>query len=453
MDLISQAVSAVSGCFGQLAPWARVPVLLAVFAALAAGGFRGGYILCLGAVLTAVAYSMDVESFANALNQGATGPGTVKLMVTLVALAWLGGVLREGGAVARLAAALEGLVPDPRGRGVVLPVLAGLVPGARPEAASAASTRGLGVPEAQRAALHVWFSRMPLLCLPVGAALVVAADLGGVPLPRLSGHLLPLALAMGAVGLLILARALPEPEAVAPSAVSRRAAFHDVLRVLGPVILAFAAAFTVPDVGLPAERARVMPVRLLEGMLGISSPLALGACLGALGASRTLGLGTGACLRALRAACTTELVVLVVGIRVFSQVAAAKLPFSAHPAGAVASALQDLAALTHPAVGPYAWTCLAFLLVPGLMTVLLGGALAGLAATLPFLAVAAGEGGVGGVGLVSLAVVAAFLAETLSRSGLAPTLGPAAFEAGLPEVRARLVLPAAALLLAAALLG
>ena len=437
MSPIAMILSQISEYCGHVAPWLRALVLGAAFLGLVRGGFKPGYAFCLAAVGLAVAFGQGVETFANALNQGATGVPTVRLLLALASLGWLGQVLREGKAVDLLADGLRRRVGDPRGRGILLSMAVGLLPGAQGARASSDCTRGVPMDDAHRAALHLWFQRLGSLALPVGAGFVVACDLGKVSLGRTAGLLLPLALAMAAVGLVTLARNLPDPagtDAPAPGAPG------GLRRGLLPSLIALALALTLPALGIPEVRATQPALRLLEGLLGLLAPVTLGAALGALLAARNLGLSSGESLKALRAVCRTDLVVFVVGLKVFEQVALAKLPFSDDGSGAaVAGSLAGLGG---------AGISLACLALPALAGFFLGGSAAALGLLLPFLLPAMGKDAL----LLPLAYAGAFLGETFSKSALADALAGEAFRASLEEVRWRLALPAALLALVAALL-
>jgi hypothetical protein len=436
MSHIAWALSQISEYCGHVAPWLRALVLAVLFMGLVRSGFKPGYAFCLLAVFLAIAFGQGVETFANALNQGATGVPTVRLLLALAALGWLGQVLREGKAVDLLADGLRRRVEDPRGRGILLSMAVGLLPGAQGAGASSACTRGIPMDDAHRAALHLWFQRLGSLTLPVGAGLLVACDLGKVSLPRAASLLLPLALAMAAVGLVTLARDLPCPAgADAPAPLAQ----DGLWRALLPAGVALALAFTLPSLGIPEVRATQPARRILESLLGLLAPVTLGAALGALLAARNLGLSSLESLKALRVACHTDLVVFVVGLKVFEQIALAKLTFSGSPGSDVGEALARLGG------AGVSLTCLA---LPALAGFFLGGSAAALGLLLPFLLPAMGTDAL----LVSLAYTGAFLGKTFSKSALAGALPGEAFRASLREVRWRLALPAALLALVAALL-
>ncbi|GEM_PF-5917135 len=375
------------------------PLLTAVLGivALSRGRMKAGCALGLGACALGLLSAQRFEPWFNAVNQGATGVPTIRLVLSLGALAWLGGILAEGGAAAKLAGTFTNM---PSGlKAVLAPLFLGLMPGHSHRPAEAEG----------------WFSRIPGLALPVGAALVLAADLGGLTLGQASRALLPLAIALLAVGLLCFA---PREKASA-------AGFSGAgLKTLIPVLLAVALAFLLPQWEIPGIRAATFLHRTVEGLAGLLTPLATGAFLGGMVAARALGLGPSILLKLLKRAFSPDLLALAAGAKILEQVGRVQASRSAAPYNE--SAVQSAAAVLEH-LGPAA--PLAALAVPAVLAFVAGDVVVALACTLPFLS--------GSSGSFTLICAGAWLG-----AALAPR-----------ETRRAIALPAALGALAAALLS
>ncbi len=336
----------------RIPDWVRLLAALAAIVAMARGRMKPGCALALGACLLALLYDQRGEPFLNAVTLGATGRETVRLLLSLGALAWLGGVLAEGRAAERLHGAFGGLTS---GVGAVLePLAAGFLP----------------VPPGEDAA-RPWFSRIPALALPLGGAMVLAADLGGFSLAQTAHILAPLAAALLAVGLICFRSAEEKtPEtAVAPKD-------SGLLPAL-PGILAAAVALLLVQREIPEVRADSLVGRTSEGLAGLLPPLAAGATLGTLLAARALGMGPGTLLRLLKRALSPDLLALAAGAKILQQtarVSASSIPMRT-PAEAAAELLLRL--------GP--GTAVLALVFPAVIAFLARDAFTALACSLPFL--------------------------------------------------------------------
>ncbi len=426
--LLAEIGQALSG----MPPWAKAGAALLLMSALVRGRMKAGCAIFLGALVLAMASPelRELEPFVNALNLAATGKSTVRLLATLLALAWLGEILWEGAAGRLLEEGIQGLAGNSRARDLILPAVAGLMPGGRPVAGAT------GLPEDLRAALSLWFSKAPALALPLGAGFVVACDLGHLSLGQAAALLAPLALAMGAVGLLTLARDLPEPAGgEASAAPARGEAFRKLAFALCPILLALAGAFGLAQTSVPVVRASDSLHRIGEGVWGLMPPLAIGCLMGGILAGRLLGLSVGTLWRAMKRVSTSDLVVFAVGIKFLEQAAS----------GVFGS---DLARSLPTGGGGLA--SMAALALPALLAFGMGGAAEGLACTLPFLL--PWMGAPADPRLLMLSLAGASLGGMLARRPLEEWLEKGGTRTTVGELRWRLALPAALTALLAALL-
>ena len=339
-------------------------VVLAVVAGIAAlglGRMKAGCALALGACALGLLSAQRFEPWFNAVNQGATGRDTIRLVLSFGALSWLGGILAEGGAAARLSGAFAGTAPGVRA--VLEPLAAGFLPPSSPPPRAGGAIRA---PE------EGWFSGIPALAFPVGTTLVLAAAAGGLSLLEAARTLAPLALALLAVGVLCFAPreklSLSWPD------------MGTVALVLFPAVLAVALALLLPQREIPEIRAADFLHRTAEGLAGLATPLTAGALLGGLVAASGLGLGPAVLMKLLKRAFSADLLALAAGARILQQVATVPGPSDQTPAGATMEALSRL--------GPAA--PLMILVIPAAIAFLASDAAIAIACAIPFLLVAGG---------------------------------------------------------------
>lgn len=163
-----------------------------------------GIVMAGSALVLGLLFGLDAQGFWRSLVQTVTGVSNLELMIALAFIMVLQDIMRRQGILQRLVTSMRGLVGDSRLVMAILPSLVGLIPSAGGAIFSAPMveelSRGSGASAETKALINYWFRHVWEYVLPLYPALLLAAQIYGLPFASFAVLLLPLPILVFAVG-------------------------------------------------------------------------------------------------------------------------------------------------------------------------------------------------------------------------------------------------------------
>jgi uncharacterized protein len=197
------------------------------------GIVMGGSALLLGLV-----FGLDAQGFWQSLVQTITGVANLELMIALALIMVLQDIMRRQGILQRMVTSMRGLVGDSRFVMAILPSLVGLIPSAGGAIFSAPMveevSQGSGATAETKAFVNYWFRHVWEYVLPLYPALLLTAQIYGVPFASFSVLLLPVPFLVFVVGWVAVLRGLKSQPRESGDAMAAQH-LRDLAVGLGPV--------------------------------------------------------------------------------------------------------------------------------------------------------------------------------------------------------------------------
>lgn len=200
-----------------------------------------GLVLILASALTGLLFGLAPRDLVLVILAAAVDPLTLRLVVIVLLITFLGGILRSTLQLEGLIQSLSNLISDRRWLLALLPMLIGLLPmvgGAMFSAPMVAeASRGLNISRERQTFVNYWFRHTMEPILPLYPSLVVAAALMGVSLQGLAVAQIPLFLAALAGGVLFGLVGIQRSGAGRGAVGDRAATLLLLLKSIWPIVL------------------------------------------------------------------------------------------------------------------------------------------------------------------------------------------------------------------------
>jgi integral membrane protein (TIGR00529 family) len=192
--------------------WSLVGLVFAVLTISVSMRFKLhiGLALLLGSVVLGV-FALSIPDLLQTIVQASIALSTVEMVLTLVSITFLNVLYQQTGKAQELAFHLGNMMPS-RLLVAVIPVLFGILPvtGGALFSAPFVDVEGekIGLTQARKAFLNMWFRHIPHLLYPLETALVIASHLTGVSLSMIILYQIPVFVVGLVVGYLVGLRGL-----------------------------------------------------------------------------------------------------------------------------------------------------------------------------------------------------------------------------------------------------
>lgn len=197
------------------------------------GIVMGGSALVLGLL-----FGLNALGFWQSLVQTVMGAANLELIIALALIMVLEDIMRRQGILQRMVTSLRGLVGDSRIVMAVLPSLVGLIPSAGGAIFSAPMieevSRGSGATAETKTFVNYWFRHVWEYLLPLYPALLLTAQIYGVPFASFTILLLPVPVLIFVIGWVAALRSLKSQPCEAGDAMAAQH-LRDLVVGLGPV--------------------------------------------------------------------------------------------------------------------------------------------------------------------------------------------------------------------------
>jgi integral membrane protein (TIGR00529 family) len=167
-----------------------------------------GLVLFLGALLTAVAFGLDLPVLARNILTAAVSPETLSLLGIIILVLYLGNLLQFKGNFKKMVDSLKNLIPEPRLILALPPAFIGLLPMLGGALMSAPVVEEAGqrwaLTPAWKTFLNYWFRHIWEYCWPLYVNVILASAILQIPIKRIALVQFPFTILAAFLGLLIL---------------------------------------------------------------------------------------------------------------------------------------------------------------------------------------------------------------------------------------------------------
>jgi integral membrane protein (TIGR00529 family) len=227
----------------------KVAGILALIIILLRFRWNLGLVLILASAVTGLLFGRPAGDLALDALEAAVDPLTLRLIVVVLLIAFLGEILRSSLQLEGLVQSLGDLFADRRWLLALLPMLIGLLPMVGGAMFSAPmveeASQGLDVSRERRTFLNYWFRHTVESVFPLYPSLVLAAGLMGVSVKTLAVTQFPLCLASVAGGLLFGMVGIQRIESPSDGHPDRKETLVLLLRSIWPIILVLVLAIAL----------------------------------------------------------------------------------------------------------------------------------------------------------------------------------------------------------------
>ena len=171
-----------------------------------------GIVMAGSALVLGLLFGLNAQGVWQSLVQTVTVPANLELIIALALIMVLEDIMRRQGILQRMVTSLRGLVGDSRIVMAILPSLVGVIPSAGGAIFSAPMieevSRGSGASAETKTFVNYWFRHVGEYVLPLYPALLLAAQVYGVPFASFAILLLPVPVLVFVIGWLAALRGL-----------------------------------------------------------------------------------------------------------------------------------------------------------------------------------------------------------------------------------------------------